>query len=60
MLHLNKKAEIQILSSIPASSSRNQGVEGEDMLGGGEEGAEGERPLEGLMGYVVGRLREAE
>jgi hypothetical protein len=30
------------------------------MLGGGEEGAEGERPLEGLMGYVVGRLREAE
>ena len=51
MLHLNKKAEIQVLSSVSASGLAS---------GPGSETSEWDelKQLEGLMGYVVCRLRE--
>lgn len=51
MLHLNKKAEIQILSSVPAASSQ------ETKTNELEQQGPGGRPLDGLMAYVVGRIK---
>ena len=53
MLHLNKKAEIQILSSVPAGTSQDMETDESEQQGPGG------RPLEGLMAYVVGRIKAA-
>ena len=60
MLHLNKKAEIQILSSIPVQDYHDDDLDGGMSFGAEKEGGwAGYGQIGrggGLMGYVLGKL----
>lgn len=56
MLHLNKKAEIQILASARKSDSNGAGIRDSSTLTMGDHN-EQEKEIGGLLGYVVKRLK---
>jgi hypothetical protein len=55
MLHLNRKAEIQILSSIGGNTDTLESVYSGSVEGGGRRGSDTVNKV-GLLGYVIERL----
>jgi len=55
MLHLNRKAEIQILSSIGGNTDSLESVYSGEMGSGGRVGSDTRNKV-GLLGYVIERL----